>query len=157
MKDISLREALIEDIPLLENYAMDMHAFVEKPMDALTESLHETEKHPILILKGSELVGFFILQLGKSITCYTDNPNALLFKAHSIDINYQGQGFAKQSLQLLPDYVHSHFPSIKEVVLAVDADNISSQMLYVRSGFHSNHHHVDADGNQKLVFVQRME
>lgn len=156
MEDIYLREALIEDIPLLVNYAMDTRSFVEKPMDALTESLHETEKHPILIFNDSTLVGFFILQLGKSVARYTDTSDAILFKSHSIDIHFQGQGFAKKSLQLLPAFVRTHFPSIKEIVLAVEADNLSSQMLYVRFGFISNHRRVESDEKQKLVFVQQI-
>lgn len=154
MEDIQLREALIEDIPMLENYTLVVDSYFTKPMDALTESLHETEKHPILILKADKLVGFFILQRGESLARYTDNVQSILFKSHSIDLNYQGQGYAKASLKLLPNYIRTHFPEVEEIVLSVEADNISSQMLYVRSGFKSNHRQVDEDGEQKLVFVQ---
>lgn len=154
MEEIYLREALIKDIPLLENYALDPRTFMKKPMDVLAESQHETDIHPILILNETGLIGFFILQLGESVVQYTENKNAVLFAAHSIDLNYQKQGYAKKSLQLLPDYVRIHFPAADEIVLSIEADNISSQMLYARSGFNSKHRQVKIKGKTEFVYSQ---
>ncbi|MBM6613634.1 GNAT family N-acetyltransferase [Desemzia sp. RIT804] len=157
MEKITLREAVIEDAPKLENYAIDSNPYITKPMDALTESMHETEKHPILILKEDELIGFFILQLGVGVSEYTDNPKAILFKAHSIDLNYQGEGYAKKSLELLSDYVRYHYPFINEIVLSVSIDNISSQMLYVRSGFSSNQKRINIGESVEFVLSKNLD
>lgn len=157
MEKITLREAVIEDAPKLENYAIDSNPYVTKPMDALTESMHETEKHPILILKEDELIGFFILQLGVGVSEYTDNPKAILFKAHSIDLNYQGEGYAKESLELLSDYVRYHYPWINEIVLSVSIDNISSQMLYVRSGFSSTQKRINIGDSVEFVLSKNLD
>ncbi|MER1954281.1 GNAT family N-acetyltransferase [Desemzia incerta] len=157
METIQLREAMIEDIPKLENYAIESNTYMIKPMDALTESLHETGKHPILILKGNDLVGFFILQFGIGVSRYTDNPNAVLFKAHSIDLRYQSQGYAKKSLELLPDYVREYYPDVDEIVLSVAVDNISSQMLYVRSGFLNSLKRININDKVEYVLAKKVK
>ena len=157
MEKIILREAVIEDAPKLENYAIDSNSYIVKPMDALTESLHETEKHPILILKGRELIGFFILQLGVGVSTFTDNPKAILFRAHSIDLNYQGEGYAKKSLELLPDYVRYHYPMINEIVLSVSIDNISSQMLYIQSGFSNTQQRINIGDSIEFVLAKKLD
>lgn len=157
MEKLTLREAVIEDAPKLENYAIDSNPYIIKPMDALTESMHETEKHPILILRGDDLIGFFILQLGVGISSFTDNPKAILFKAHSIDLNYQGKGYAKASLELLPDYVRYHYPMVNEIVLSVSIDNVSSQMLYVRSGFSNTQQRIHIGDSVELVLSKKLD
>lgn len=156
MEKITLREAVIEDAPKLENYAIDSNPYIIKPMNALTESMHETEKHPILILKGEELVGFFILQRGIGVSDITDNPNAILFKAHSIDFNYQREGYAKKSLELLSDYVLYHYPLVNEIVLTVSIDNISGQMLYVRSGFSNTYKRINIGDSVEFVLIKKV-
>lgn len=157
MEEIQLREAMIEDIPKLENYAIESNTYMNKPIDALTESLHETAKHPILILQGNVLVGFFILQFGIGVSRYTENPNAVLFKAHSIDLNYQSKGYAKQSLELLPEYVRKYYPEVDEIVLSVAADNISSQMLYVRSGFLNSLKRININGQVEYILAKKVK
>lgn len=157
MEKITLREAVIEDGPKLENYAIDSNPYIIKPMDALTESMHETEKHPILILKDEELIGFFILQLGVGVSKFSDNPKAILFKAHSIDLNYQGKGYAKKSLELLPDYVLYHYPMVNEIVLSVSIDNISSQMLYLRCGFSNTNKRISIGNSVEFILVKNLD
>ena len=157
MENVQLREAMIEDIPKLENYTIESDTYIIKPMDALTESLHETGKHPMLIIEGNDLVGFFILQFGIGVSRYTDNPKAVLFKAHSIDLKYQSQGYAKRSLELLPNYIREHYPEVDEIVLSVAVDNISSQMLYVRSGFLNSQKRININGKVEYVLAKKVK
>lgn len=157
MEKITLREAVIEDAPKLEYYSIDSNPYIVKPMDALTESMHETEQHPILILKEDELVGFFILQLGASVSNFTNNPKAILFKAHSIDLKYQREGYARRSLELLPDYVRYHYPLVNEIVLSVSIDNISSQMLYIRSGFSNTQQRIKIGDSVEFILAKKLD
>lgn len=59
----------------------------------------------------------------------------MLLTAFSIDHRHQGQGFAKQGLLLLPDFVSRHFAEIREVVLAVNHKNTAAFHLYTKVGF----------------------
>lgn len=135
MEDLILIEATIGDISMIENYTIEETPYTVMPMDGMTESMHEHEKHPILILDNGKMVGFFILQTGESILNYVSNPNAILLKAHSIDKRYQKQGYGKTSMEKLPEFIKEHFPSINEIILLIDYDNISGQMMYLKSGF----------------------
>ena len=111
MEDLILIEATIGDISMIENYTIEETPYTVMPMDGMTESMHEHEKHPILILDNGKMVGFFILQTGESILNYVSNPNAILLKAHSIDKRYQKQGYGKTSMEKLPEFIKEHFPS----------------------------------------------
>ena len=61
MKDLILREATVGDILIIEDYTIEETPYTVKPMDGMTESLHESEKHQILVLDGDKMVAFFIL------------------------------------------------------------------------------------------------
>ena len=54
----------MSDGELLASYFLEDSHFTSLPMDAMTQTLYEVEKHPIMILKEEAFVGFFILQVG---------------------------------------------------------------------------------------------
>ena len=132
---IELKEATIEDISMLESYLLEEHQYADMPIKAMTNSLHETEKHPILILNENGLVGFFILQKNKLIDNVSIGKNCLFLKDHSIDERFQEKGFGKLSIEALPEYIRTHFNGVNEIILAIDYDNLSGQMLYLKTGF----------------------
>jgi RimJ/RimL family protein N-acetyltransferase len=92
-------------------------------------------QHRIVILSENEPVGFFLLHSTKRVKEYSDNPNAMLLTALSVNHEKQGKGYAKQGMLLLTDFVKSEFPNCDEIVLAVNHKNIPAQRLYSRVGF----------------------
>lgn len=89
----------------------------------------------IVILSGIEPVGFFLLHSTERVKEYSDNPNAMLLTALSVNHAKQGSGYAKQGMLLLRDFVKSEFPNCDEIVLVVNHKNVPAQRLYLRVGF----------------------
>lgn len=154
--EIILREATIADAVLFENYQLEEPPYTVKPMTAMTDSLHETKKHPILILKKETLVGFFILQKEKGFPNYPTKENALLLYAHSIDERFQKKGYGKLSMERLPLFIKQNFDSINEIVLAVDYDNLSGQMLYLKAGFIDTKKRYKEAGVYKFIYSKKI-
>lgn len=92
-------------------------------------------QYRIVIVSKNEPVGFFLLHSTERVKEYSDNPNAILLTALSVNHAKQGKGNAKQGLLLLSDFVKSEFPNCDEIVLAVNHQNIPAQRLYSRVGF----------------------
>lgn len=154
--EIELKEATIEDIPLLESYLLEDDQYTAMPIDAMTESLHETQKYPILIIKEESLVGFFILQKDKLIKNYPLSKETLFLQNHSIDQRFQKKGYGKLSMELLPAFIQEHFEEINEVVLTVDHDNLSGQMLYLKSGFKDTKKRIKEKDTYKFIYAKKL-
>ena len=157
MENLILREATIADASIIEDYIIEKNPYTVLPMDGMTESLHETEKYPILVLDQDTMVGFFILQTGNSVLNYVSNPNAILLKSHSVDKRYQKQGYGKASMEKLPKYLKERFSSINEIILLIDYDNISGQMMYLKSGFKDTKKKIKEVDGYKFVYSKILE
>lgn len=155
-EELILVEATVGDIYRIENYGIEENSYTVAPMDGMTESLHEYEKHPILMLYEDKMVGFFILQTGESILRYTSNPQAILLKAHSVDKRYQQQGYGRLAMEKLPEFIKEHFPSINEIILLIDYDNISGQMMYLKSGFKDTTNKVKELDGYKFIYSKSL-
>ncbi|MGN7356219.1 GNAT family N-acetyltransferase [Paenibacillus sp. SAF-054] len=92
-------------------------------------------QHRIIILNDREPVGFFLLHTTDRVKDYSDNPQAMLLTALSINQVKQGKGYAKKAMLLLSKFVADEFPDCNEVVLAVNHKNIAAQKLYQKVGF----------------------
>lgn len=93
------------------------------------------ERHPIVIISPNQPVGFFVLHSSDRVKEYSDNPNAMLLTAFSINHRHQGNGYAKKGMELLPGFVNEKFPWCDEIVLAVNHRNIPAQKLYQKVGY----------------------
>ena len=153
---MELKEATIGDISLLESYLLEENQYADMPIKAMTNSLHETEKRPILILSENSLVGFFILQKNKVIEETTLADNCLFLKDHSIDERYQEKGYGKLSIESLSDYVKNHFDGVDEIILSVDYDNLSGQMLYLKTGFRDTKKRHKENGRSKFIYSKKI-
>ncbi|MFB9327547.1 GNAT family N-acetyltransferase [Paenibacillus aurantiacus] len=106
-------------------------------------------RHPVVIAAGGEPAGFFLLHDSERVKDYTDNPQAMLLTAFSIDNAMQGNGYAKQGMALIPSFVQARFPGCDEIVLAVNHRNIPAQKLYERVGFtDTGRRRIGAQGEQ---------
>lgn len=113
----------------------DQKKFTGMPGDVLETTLQDPERYPIVITAEDKPVGFFVLHKGAGILPFTNNKNAILLRAFSIDLNAQGRGYGKKAMQLLPAFVKEKFPQINEIVLAVNMKNTAAQALYLKVGF----------------------
>ncbi|MBS4174706.1 GNAT family N-acetyltransferase [Bacillus sp. FJAT-49736] len=110
----------------------DQEQFTALPV----EMLETTDvRHPIVIVNQNEPVGFFVLHSSERVAEYTDNPNAMLLTAFSINHAHQGKGFAQKGMNQLNEFVPQEFPQCNEIVLAVNQKNIPAQKLYEKVGF----------------------
>lgn len=118
---------------LIQNYQLDNLTFSSLPETVIMN--RQAHYNPILGMVEGKLVCFFILDEGEDRQYYSQNPNSLLLRAFSTDSREVRKGYARQSLQLLPDFIKVHFPHINEVVLGVNERNEPAAKLYLKAGF----------------------
>jgi len=108
---------------------------------------------PIVIVEDDVPVGFFILHSTSRVKQYSNNPNAMLLTAFSIDYSKQGRGYAKQGLFLLSKYIQKQFPRCDEIVLGVNHQNVPAQNLYIRVGFQDTGRRVIGSLGEQFVLT----
>lgn len=101
-------------------------------------SIEMVGQYPIVILSDSVPVGFFVLHATERVKEYSNNPNAMLLTALSIDHKQQGNGYAKKGMLALSEFIKREFKDCNEVVLVVNHKNIPAQNLYLKVGFVDN-------------------
>ncbi|WP_410769980.1 GNAT family N-acetyltransferase [Fontibacillus sp. BL9] len=101
-----------------------------KEIQSVTEG-----QYRIVIASDGVPVGFFMLHATERVKAYSDNPNAMLLTALSIDHKQQRQGYAKKAMIALKAFVMNEFAACDEVVLVVNCKNTPARQLYSASGF----------------------
>jgi RimJ/RimL family protein N-acetyltransferase len=109
------------------------------------------EKHPIVILSMNTPVGFFVLHSSARVKDYSDNRDAMLLTALSINHTQQGKGFAKKGMRLLKAFVNQGFPDCNEIVLAVNKRNIPAQKLYQAVGYRDTARRIMGEIGEQIV------
>ncbi|WP_339148790.1 MULTISPECIES: GNAT family N-acetyltransferase [unclassified Sutcliffiella] len=152
--EVKLVNFQIEHLEHLSEYKLteSQLKFTSHPRDAWKACETDKGRHPVVILKDGRPAGFFVLYEGEEIPSYTDNPNAILLRAYSVSLQFQGQGIAGKSLELLPDYVELNFPQVEEVVLAVNRRNETAQRVYLRAGFEDSGKRVMGQMGEQFVY-----
>lgn len=112
--------------------------FTGTPKECLELSKEDRDRHSILAIDEEKLVVFFVLHRHEGIKPYSNNKNAILIRAFSTDNRYQGKGYAKKALMLLPDFVRRNYTDVNEIVLAVNVKNLAAQGLYKKCGYRDN-------------------
>ncbi len=117
------------DDSLIERYAIttEQLSFTKSPKESIELAKLDRNRHAILVLAEDKLVSFFVLHEKDGVIPYSTNEAALLIRSFSTDYHEQGKGYAKAALQLLPEFVQTHFPHINELVLGVNVPNKSAQ------------------------------
>lgn len=129
--ELKLYEAKFYDELKIFSLPKEQEKFTAMPIEML-EVTHE--RHPVIILNESVPVGFFVLHSSERVKEFTDNPNAMLLTAFSINYALQGKGYAIKGLGRLNKFVKQLFPNCDEIVLAVNHKNLSAQNLYKKVG-----------------------
>ncbi|WP_341357951.1 GNAT family N-acetyltransferase [Rossellomorea sp. y25] len=110
--------------------------YTSLPLPAIAKCNEETERYPIVILYKGEPAGFFVLHGWDGVKAYWDNQDAILIRAYSINPKFQGKGIASESLKALDPFINQHFLNKKEIILAVNHQNVQAQHVYKKAGFH---------------------
>ena len=140
------------------NLLKNQRIFSALPKESIVDSSKKKNRHPIVLVTNNEIVTtFFILQEKEGIETYSDNKHAILLRSFSTNSKYQGNGFAKKALQLLPSYIRSHFESINEIVLAVNSVNTVAITLYKKCGFIDTSRRIKTEYGSLIVFSQIIE
>ena len=126
-----------QDLALIEQYQLreEQLRYTAMPGECIELSKTDVHRLPVLAIEDERLVTFFVLDKGKGPKAYTSNKDTILIRAFSTDYRYQGFGYAKKALSLLPAFVCSHFQDIKEIILAVNVKNTIAQGLYKKCGY----------------------
>jgi len=142
---------LLEDYQLLEGQMK----YTALPLDALEKCDVDPGRHPVAILYGKKLAGFFVLHGWDGAKAYSDNQDAILLRAYSVNAVFQGKGVAKSSMRLLPSFVKKNFPSTNEIILAVNHANNIAQHVYFKGGFIDKG--IRAMGNEGEMLILHMD
>ncbi|WP_316572409.1 GNAT family N-acetyltransferase [Neobacillus sp. YIM B06451] len=105
------------------------------PIECIKLSNEDSERYSILAMEEDKLVTFFVLHKNEGVKPYSNNNNSILLRAFSTDARYQGKGYAKKALILLPEFVKENFSETNEIVLAVNLKNEAAQGLYKKCGY----------------------
>ncbi len=130
----------------LLNYTLPENQFNFTALPELTFQRLKARKDnyakPITILLNGVPIGFFVLDYGDDKLELTNNKNSLLVRSLSINPQFQGKGYGKTAMILVDEFVKENYPTIDELVLAVNFKNTSAYDLYLKVGY------VD-DGSQR--------
>ncbi|MGG1675507.1 GNAT family N-acetyltransferase [Neobacillus sp. NRS-1170] len=142
---------------LFEEYYLseEQSRFTAQPIDAIRACENDQERIPILILYEDKIAGFFVLHGWNGAKDYSNNKQALLLRAYSVDSSFQGKGIAQKSLELLPAFVKEHFPGKNEIILAVNQINTIAQHVYKKCGFVDEG--IRAMGRQGPMYILHMK
>lgn len=129
--------------------------FTSMPLDKINGTNESNTAKHVLILENDAPVGYFSLEDGEKLLKYSNNTNARLLTAFSIDSRNQGKGLAKIGLQLLPEFVKNNFTGIDEIVLGVNQRNTPAYNLYLKTGFvDKNEFYEGPKGHQHILHLR---
>jgi RimJ/RimL family protein N-acetyltransferase len=111
----------------------EQQQFVGAIDDILT--IINAQIRPHVIIAGDQVVGFFLIDTIYVQTNDVATLQSLGLRKFFIDKQHQGKGYAKQTLQLLPDYLTATYPNYTDVFLTVNCKNETAKNLYLKSGF----------------------
>lgn len=121
------------------------------PAEAVEISKNNKDRHTILGMDDGELVTFFILHENEAVKPFSNNSNDILLRSFSTNHKHQGKGYAKKTLELLPEFMMAHLPHIEGIVLGVNVKNTAGQSLYKKCGYVDEDNRVMGSKGEMIV------
>lgn len=112
----------------------DQHAYVKPITQTLAQN--ETERDYHLIIKISQIIGFFIIDREYSSRYDFTDKAELGLLGYFIDSKHQGKGYGRTACQQLREYLTERYPNYDSIVLTVNCKNLTAQRAYISGGFH---------------------
>lgn len=139
MGEIRLKHTELKHYEGLLNYTLsdEQKTYTALPVETFERLKERTDNYakPITILLDDKPIGFFVLDYGDDKLELTKNENSLLVRSLSVNPIYQGKGYGKIAMKLVDSFVRDNFPTIDELVLAVNFKNKSAYDLYLKVGY----------------------
>lgn len=122
----------------IDNYCLSERKlrYVREPKIALALTKKDPKRHAVLVFEGEYLVAFMTLYEAAGGNPYSDDKrSSLLVQNLSTDYRHLRNGYIKQAVQLLPDFIRQHFPTIDQLIVVVNEDTAFTQALRLDAGF----------------------
>lgn len=133
MDSVSLKAFDEADIPALMalSLAPEQHAFVRPVAEILAAKTASQTAYVITLQR--RVVGFFIIDADYPYSDQLSLVNAGVLRSFFVAQQYQGCGYAKQALALLPDLLRRQ-TDLDYLALTVNCLNTAAQYLYLNAG-----------------------
>ncbi|UHA75423.1 GNAT family N-acetyltransferase [Paenibacillus sp. 481] len=138
MYDISIQE--ITKVNWEEAVKLSVHENQKSFVPNMVESLAyafikpwDEALDPYVLVENNKIIGAFYIS-------YTpDSEDNYWIGGFQIAKEYQGQGYGKQSLNQIIDFIEKKHPECKIVSLTVEVENVNAIRLYESVGFVNQH------------------
>lgn len=125
-------EDLLEQFELTE----EQLKFVKSPEVNISVAKEDANRSPIFGLNEEGIpVVFFVLHEHSEFEIKFEVDNSIYIRSFATDYRHLRNGYAKQALIALPEFIMSHFPHIKYITLLVDVPNTVAHDMYLKLGF----------------------
>lgn len=121
----------------IDNYELteEQLRYTKHPKDCIQLVNEDLNRYSIVAMEGNKLVIFFVLHKNDGVKPYSNNNKSILLRSFSTDFRFQGRGYAKNALIILPKFVKENFTQTNAIVLAVNSTNKVALRLYKNCGF----------------------
>lgn len=123
---------------LLEQFELtdEQLRFVKSPEVNISVAKEDANRTPIFGLNEAGIpVVFFVLHEHSEFESKFEVDNSIYIRSFATDYRHLRNGYAKQALIALPEFIMSNFPHIKYITLLVDVPNTVAHDMYVKLGF----------------------
>ena len=120
----------------LANFSLtgEQFSFTALPAEVIEEAISNPDKVPIVILKEETPVGFLFyikIRIRRRKEIFECNLNKSIIHY----VGTSGRGYARAAMQAIGPLLQQIEPGMKEVILAVNEQNVAAQSLYLKVGF----------------------
>ncbi|EKK20580.1 Acetyltransferase, putative [Fructilactobacillus florum 8D] len=141
----------------LQAYRITNPEFTTPPITAIERAHRDQNQHPVLLINdANEVCTFLMLDTDSTKDKYTENPHSILLKSFSTNERFLRHGYAQATLDLLPGYLSTNYPTITELVLGVNQRNQAAQHLYQKAGFTKTGQVISGPNGPLLVFTKSL-
>lgn len=126
--------------------------FVGSIEDILANANAQIRPHVILV--DNNIVGFFLIDTSYSKTYdFASQSHSIGLRSFFISKEHQGNGYAKQAILALPNYLSEAYPHHSKIFLTVNCQNPIAKDLYLKGGFEDTNtlYHGGAAGPQHIM------
>ncbi len=127
-----LNSIYLDDVLLLKVSAEQLK-YVGKIANILDKV--DSKVHPYIIKSNDKIVGFFLIDTTYSLDYGFADAGSLGLRAYFIGSKFQGKGYGKKAVKLLPKYLKENYPNYSKIYLTVNCKNKSAKHCYADAGF----------------------
>lgn len=138
--DIVLKLLDVGDWHLLATIELDREqedfagGSLEKIFRVLQLSPHPDAQYPFSVIVDGSTAGFFVLREGLALPAWA-YENAMTLHSFRVKKSMQGRGYGTAALVHAARWIRANRPTIRQLMLTVNAENPQASGLYLHCGF----------------------